>query len=49
MCLRQFLRPKQNLRIEGVGDCTTCITDASNKNCRMYVEILVVELEVENK
>ncbi len=48
MCLRQFIRPKERPMVEGVGDCTTCVTDEKNKNCKMYYEITIDYLELES-
>ena len=40
MCLRQWVRPKgPNIKVEGVGDCKTCVPHEDNKYCRCFYEI----------
>lgn len=41
ICLRQFVRPKSPLHLEGVGDCTTCVTDKDNVKCKLYCPVTV--------
>lgn len=36
ICLYQLARPKENVTVKGMGDCTTCITDEDNKKCKRY-------------
>ena len=41
MCLRQVFRPERPLGIKGVGDCTVCVPDEDNKNCKMFFTITI--------
>lgn len=52
ICLRQWLRPptETKIKVEGVGDCSTCVPHEDNKNCRLYCEITAPqEFTVEEK
>ena len=42
-CLHQLLRPTGNLGIsvEGVGDCSKCLPDEDNANCKKYYPIAI--------
>jgi len=33
--------------VKGVGDCTVCVPDKNNKNCRMYYPISINIVEIE--
>jgi hypothetical protein len=49
MCLNQLTRPKMLIKIEGVGNCETCVNNDYNHECKRYVKISVIELDVSNK
>jgi len=44
-CMNQVFRPKNHFFSEGVGNCTTCKKDGSNKNCKNYRPIRIVTSE----
>ena len=35
-----------SVKVEGVGDCKTCIKDENNKYCRCYYPITIYNLDV---
>jgi len=41
ICMYQFINIKPLIKVEGVGDCTKCISDVFNKNCANYNPIFV--------
>lgn len=51
ICLHQWIRPTgPYVKMEGVGNCKTCITHEDNKNCRNYSPITKPgEFEVKEK
>ena len=50
LCLRQWIRPLgTKVKVEGVGDCDTCVPHEDNKHCRLYYPITITTYEVEEK
>ncbi len=49
MCLNQFFRSSRSFATDGVGDCSTCVTDDRNIECRNYCPIGVTFMEVTNE
>jgi hypothetical protein len=41
VCINQFLRPREHINIEGIGNCTICEADDENKLCKNYSPINV--------
>jgi hypothetical protein len=48
-CINQIARPKEYIPMEGVGDCTKCVPDARNKDCKYYKPINVTEFIIQEK
>ena len=49
MCLHQFIRPNSEIKVPsppGYGNCSICITDPNNKNCKGYCPITVSFVDV---
>ena len=36
ICVNQMVRPKIKMSLDGVGDCTECVADEENKNCKNF-------------
>lgn len=51
VCLHQVFKIKSpKIKVEGVGDCSICISDEKNKLCKKYCPITIQEFIVyENK
>ena len=45
-CINQVFRPSMNIRIEDYGDCTRCVRDEKNKECKRYNSVTVYIIEV---
>jgi hypothetical protein len=41
ICLHQFIRLPKGVRVEGVGDCSTCQTHIDNQRCKRFCPIAV--------
>lgn len=50
ICLHQFIRPSEfpHVEVDGVGDCSKCIKDENNKNCKKYCPIHIKTFELED-
>ncbi len=48
LCVHQFIRPNgPYIKLEGVGNCKTCVPDEKNWECAQYKPIAVVLVEGE--
>lgn len=48
MCINQLFRPSLHFSKDGVGDCTKCIPDIRNVECKQFYPVTVMEFVVEN-
>jgi hypothetical protein len=48
LCIHQFIRPTgPDLKLEGVGNCSKCIPDEKNSDCKQYHPVAVILGDVE--
>ncbi len=48
-CIRHMCPPDGPLDMEEVGDCTMCVPDENNKECKMYYAITIAYYTVKEK
>lgn len=46
ICLHQFTKQKSCIKVDGVGDCYTCLPNGKNYECLRYYPITVGIYEV---
>lgn len=48
MCLNQLFRPKESfgLKKNGYGNCTICVSNEQNKNCKGYIPATIIQFAV---
>lgn len=48
VCINQLHRPKIHVEVEGVGNCSICMPNKHNKNCKNYRPVNTLSIKVKN-
>ena len=47
VCFYHLIENKNNINIEGVGDCSICKANGKNKYCKNYIKVNITIINIE--